>query len=721
MNEEISPAAHSAAVSPDTGIDSTTEPESQTPDLPSFANLGIAPEILQALSDMGYEQPMEVQAAVFEKLGAGLDLMVQAKTGTGKTSAFGIPIANRLIGAKPGARALILAPTRELALQVSHEIERICEHVSGLSVVPIYGGAPMKKQIDALADGAQIIAGTPGRVLDHIRRKTLDTSSIDVLVLDECDEMLSMGFAEEIDRIIDTLPPKEDRQTLLFSATIPAAIERIARRHMRDPEQISLSTGGISVDEIDHYYYVVSGMARTRDLLAVMQSEKPTSGIIFCNTREDTNTVAKFLARNGYDARAISSDLSQREREEVMGLMRDRKLKFLVATDIAARGIDISDLSHVINFTFPESPEVYVHRTGRTGRAGKRGVAISLVGPREIGAFYYLKLIYKLKPEERELPSREEMTARREGDRLKELLALVTEKPGAQSVALAKRLWASPDGERVVAALIDRAFAASKPAKPAVEAAAAVQKTDDEAASPRARRSRRRGSEAPSTSDSPRSPSAQDEPGKEGRRPRGRRRRRGRDDRGARNAASGAVAREDATAEDIYTKADAPAEASPAATDNGSNTGAKKPAPDKKSRASAKAPQPVEDDGGPKEFWETWADEKINSRQEASDASPAADSEGAQAPQATASKKPGRGRSARLYVNIGRRDDASADDVRALLGQYVGDTSTKLGSVALRNTHCYVRVPEAIADDVIASATGQTYKDRELIVERARR
>ncbi|HWN69867.1 MAG TPA: DEAD/DEAH box helicase, partial [Haliangium sp.] len=421
----------------------------------TFADLDLQPEILQALDDMGYERPMPVQIAVYGPMSAGRDIMVQSRTGSGKTSAFGIPIAQRIDPDSLGAQALILAPTRELALQVSREIAQIAVH-KALLVQPVYGGAPIKPQIDALSAGAQIIVGTPGRVLDHLRRGTFKTGSINTLVLDECDEMLSMGFQEEIEKIIEFLPPKGERQTVLFSATIPEEIQRIARRHMNEPEEISLSTGQISVEEISHYYYVVSGVARTRDLLKVLRAEAPDSAIIFCNTREETNTVAKFLQRQGYDAEAISSDLTQRDRERVMKRMRDRNLHFLVATDVAARGIDISDLTHVINYTFPESPEVYVHRTGRTGRAGKSGVALSLVGPRELGSFYYLKLIYKIRPEERDLPSSEEMGVLQEGERYERVATLVSEEPGAEHRALARRIWQSNQGERIVGALVQR-------------------------------------------------------------------------------------------------------------------------------------------------------------------------------------------------------------------------------------------------------------------------
>jgi ATP-dependent RNA helicase DeaD len=456
------PAQSSPASDPFSDLDDSrdalgSDPEdaASSVDQRRFADLELDPEILQGLEDMGYERPMPVQLAVYGPMSAGRDIMVQSRTGSGKTSAFGIPIAQRIDADSMGAQALILAPTRELALQVSREIAQISIH-KGLRVQPIYGGAPIKPQIDALQAGAQVIAGTPGRVLDHLRRGTLKPGNIRTLVLDECDEMLSMGFQEEIEKIIEHLPPTGERQTVLFSATIPDEIQRIARRHMTDPEQISLSTGNIAVAEISHYYYVVSGVARTRDLLKVLRAEAPDSSIIFCNTREETTTVAKFLQRQGYDAEAISSDLTQRDRERVMKRMRDRNLHFLVATDVAARGIDISDLSHVINYTFPESPEVYVHRTGRTGRAGKSGVAISLVGPRELGSFYYLKLIYKIRPEERDLPSPEEMGVLHEGERYERVATLVGEEPSSEFRALARRIWQSNQGERIVGALVQR-------------------------------------------------------------------------------------------------------------------------------------------------------------------------------------------------------------------------------------------------------------------------
>ena len=414
---------------PPTGTDETPPPnataEPAPPDGPApgeaprtFEAMNLDPAVKQALDEMGYEVPMEVQTVIYARVIEGKDLMVQSRTGSGKTAAFGIPIAQLLPAGALGVRTLILAPTRELALQSATELTKICAY-KNLKVVPVYGGAPMGKQIEALKAGAQIVSGTPGRVLDHIRRGTLKTDGIRILVLDECDEMLSMGFQEEIEKIIGELP--KERQTLLFSATIPEEIERIGKRHMRAYEKVILSGDYISVEEIDHEYYLVSGLGRTRDLLRVLEYEQPDSAIVFCNTRDDTTMVAQFLNRHGYDAEAISSDLTQADRERVMQRSKEKNLRFLVATDIAARGIDISDLSHVINYTFPESPEVYVHRTGRTGRAGKSGKAVSLVGPRELGSFYYLKLLYKIKPEERELPSESELRTRREAERYAEV------------------------------------------------------------------------------------------------------------------------------------------------------------------------------------------------------------------------------------------------------------------------------------------------------------
>ncbi len=391
-------AALTAAETPTTESTVEAPPE---PKPPSFADFDLHPDIRQALDEMGYFTPTAVQTAVFGPVHAGKDLMVQSRTGTGKTTAFGLPILSRLVPMARQPQALILAPTRELALQVARELTNIGKH-RGLLVEPIYGGAPIGKQITNLKNGVHVIVGTPGRVLDLIGRGALDTKAINTFVLDECDEMLSMGFLEDIERVVKQLPEK--KQTLLFSATMPDEVTRYSRRHMVAPEQISLSRDSISVTDIHHAYYIVSGIARGRDLLKIIYAEEPESAIIFCNMRDETTAVAKYLQKQGLDAEPLSSDLSQDARERVMNRMKAKNLRFLCATDVAARGIDISNLTHVINYSVPESPEVYVHRTGRTGRAGKKGTALSMVGPRELGNFRYVRLTFGLKPEERLLP-----------------------------------------------------------------------------------------------------------------------------------------------------------------------------------------------------------------------------------------------------------------------------------------------------------------------------
>ena len=401
------PDAEAAAAAPASATgDPAADSPPQAPEAPkgpSFAELGLHADVLRAIEEMGFADPMPVQAATFPLITAGRDLMVQSRTGSGKTAAFGIPFANGIVnGEDKFVQAIVLLPTRELALQVAAELAKICQHRQ-ITVVPVYGGAPMGRQVEQLRDGGQVVCGTPGRVLDHLRRGTLRLDRVRCAVLDECDEMLSMGFQEDIEDILEKTPTT--RQTLLFSATVPEGIQRLARRFLKSPEFLKLSGDYVSVHEIRHVYYSIPGIQREEELLRILDFEEPKSAIIFCNTREETGRVAAFLRGKGHDAEAISSDLSQSDRERVLGRMRQGGIKFLVATDVAARGIDIENLSHVFNYTFPEAPEIYIHRTGRTGRAGRKGTASSLIGPTEVWSFYYLELLYKIKPEERSLPS----------------------------------------------------------------------------------------------------------------------------------------------------------------------------------------------------------------------------------------------------------------------------------------------------------------------------
>jgi ATP-dependent RNA helicase DeaD len=433
--------------------------EAETPKVeePTFDILPLTPEVKSAVADLGYVRPTPVQRAVFESASRGKDLVVQARTGTGKTAAFGLPLLDRIVRRKVKAvQALILCPTRELALQVTRELEGLGKN-TGVSVLPIYGGAPMPKQIEGLKQGAQIVVGTPGRVLDHLRRKTLDPSKIRVLVLDECDEMLSMGFLPQILDIWNQLP--KELQILLFSATVPRPVLRVAESRLREPEFITLSGDQIGALEIEHFVYISQG-DKLQELLRILQSEAPDSAIIFCNTRDDTQRVAQELQRAGYSADWLNADLSQKEREAVMAATREGRLPFLVCTDVAARGIDISHLTHVINFDFPEATENYVHRTGRTGRAGRMGTAISLVSPASIGNLYYLRLEYKIHPIERQLPSDRELKTRAETDTVLQLAGRFTSAREAER-SLVRRLLTHERAEIVIAGLLREHLAAN--------------------------------------------------------------------------------------------------------------------------------------------------------------------------------------------------------------------------------------------------------------------
>jgi ATP-dependent RNA helicase DeaD len=412
---------------------------------------------MRALDEIGYSDPTPVQAATYPLAITGRDIIVQARTGTGKTAAFGIPLVDKLITTDRYVQALVLAPTRELAVQSQREIARLGQY-RGLHTVAIYGGAPMGKQIEELQSGAQIVSGTPGRVLDHLRRGTLEPSRMRVLILDEMDEMLSMGFAKELNAILEMIPPREKRQTMCFSATVDGEVRRHAERHMREPEMVSLSSDAVSAEQITHFAYMVTGRDRAADLVRVLEVEDPESALIFCNMRSETERVATTLQQAGFNADWLNGDLPQRDRERIMEDTRKGKLRYLVATDVAARGIDISHLTHVINYTFPESAAVYVHRTGRTGRAGRTGCAISLVGPEELGRLYYLRLEYKISPVERSLPTTGELKTRAEIDRVALLATAYVDPPVATDLAVARRLLTHPDVERILGGLLHTFF-----------------------------------------------------------------------------------------------------------------------------------------------------------------------------------------------------------------------------------------------------------------------
>src|SRR5689334_7654464 len=350
-----------------------------------FADLTLAPELCHVLSGLGYEEPTPIQLAAIPPLLEGRDLVGQAATGTGKTAAFALPVLQRILteGRRAEPLALVLVPTRELAVQVSAAM-RSYGHDMGARVLPVYGGEPIGRQLGALKRGVDVVVATPGRALDHINRGTLTLSGLEIVVLDEADEMLDMGFAEEIEAILGGTPEK--RQTALFSATIPPRIDGMVRRHLRDPARVELgrqasaSADGLLVRQTA---YLVPRGHKAAALGRVLDLERPTATIVFCRTRDEVDQLTESLNSRGYRAEALHGGMDQKQRDRVMARLRSRAIDLLVADDVAARGLDIDQLTHVINYDVPAAPETYVHRIGRVGRAGREGVAITLTQPRE--------------------------------------------------------------------------------------------------------------------------------------------------------------------------------------------------------------------------------------------------------------------------------------------------------------------------------------------------
>jgi ATP-dependent RNA helicase DeaD len=365
------------------------------------------PEPLRrGIGDLGWTVAMPVQEKVIPPMREGLDLIVQAQTGSGKTGAFGIPLVAELDPELKAPQALIMAPTRELAAQVAGEVNALARHM-GFVALPIYGGVGYADQIEGIEAGAQIIVGTPGRILDHLGAGRLDFGQVRCLVIDEADELLSLGFWPDMREINGYLP--KGRQSCLFSATIPERVRSLARVFLHDPIFVSLSEGQMAPQQIEHFFVLTAAREKEANLARILEHQNPDSAIIFCNTKDDVRFVTSYLQRRGWNADQISGDLSQAAREDAMRRIKAGQTDLLVATDVAARGIDISDLSHVISYSAPQSPEVYVHRTGRTGRAGKAGVAISLVSGLDIGDFRFLQQVNKITIREMPLPTDADM------------------------------------------------------------------------------------------------------------------------------------------------------------------------------------------------------------------------------------------------------------------------------------------------------------------------
>ena len=382
-----------------------------------FTSLNLRPELMQAITELGYTEPTPIQTGMIPLMLTGVDVIGQAQTGTGKTAAFAFPILNNFTHERY-VQSLVLAPTRELALQVADSINEYGKHLN-VRVLAVYGGQPYGPQISQLNRGVDIVVGTPGRLLDLIERKALNIQHVRTAVLDEADEMLNMGFIEDVEKILSETPT--ERQTALFSATLPQRIRTLASRFMRDPQAVTIKHATLTLTTTEQRYYLVHENDKTNALTRLFEIEPIHSALIFARTRAETSQLANELVVRGIPAEAIHGDLDQQARERVLGRFRANQLKVLVATDVAARGLDIEDISHVFNYHLPDDAEVYIHRIGRTGRAGKTGIAITLLSPREKHRLREVEALTKQNITKMELPTIEDITLHRETQTLENM------------------------------------------------------------------------------------------------------------------------------------------------------------------------------------------------------------------------------------------------------------------------------------------------------------
>ncbi len=392
----------------------STEPDASAAVSPAdltFADLQIHPSVLQAVADVGYESPSAIQAATIPAMLTGSDVVGLAQTGTGKTAAFAIPILSKIDPSNRTTQALVLAPTRELALQVAEAFGRYGAHLPQINVLPVYGGSSYGPQLAGLKRGAQVVVGTPGRVIDHLEKGTLDLTHLDYLVLDEADEMLQMGFAEDVERILADTP--EYKQVALFSATMPPAIRKITTKYLHDPVEVTVKAKTATAENISQRYIEVAGPRKMDALTRILEVEPFDAMIVFVRTKQATEEVAERLKARGFSAAAINGDIPQPVRERTIGALKDGSIDILVATDVAARGLDVERISHVLNYDSPHDPESYVHRIGRTGRAGRSGSAILFVSPRERHLLKSIEKVTRSKVVPVELPSVEDVNAQR--------------------------------------------------------------------------------------------------------------------------------------------------------------------------------------------------------------------------------------------------------------------------------------------------------------------
>lgn len=375
----------------------------------TFEEMCLDTRIMRAIAEMGFEQPSPIQAQSIPIAVAGKDMIGQARTGTGKTASFGIPMLQRINPKDKNLQAIVLCPTRELAIQSANEIRKLAKFLHGIKVLPIYGGQEISKQIRSLKGGVQIVIGTPGRVMDHLRRHTLKPQTVDIVVLDEADEMLNMGFREDIETILGQLP--EERQTMLFSATMPKPILEIAKRYLHEPEIVKVIQKELTVPKIEQYYYEVNPRKKNEVLSRLLDMYDPSLSLVFCNTKRKVDELVADLKGRGYFAEGLHGDMKQSQRDRVMNGFRNGRTDILVATDVAARGIDVDDVEAVFNYDVPQDDEYYVHRIGRTGRAGREGRAFTLVVGKEIYKLKDIQRYCKTKIRRQPIPSVNDVAA----------------------------------------------------------------------------------------------------------------------------------------------------------------------------------------------------------------------------------------------------------------------------------------------------------------------
>jgi ATP-dependent RNA helicase DeaD len=422
----------------------------------TFEELGLSEATLKALKKKGFEEPTPIQVKTIPALlGNDRDIVGQAQTGTGKTAAFGLPIIETLEGKSKDVRAIILTPTRELAVQVAEEINSL-KGRKKLSIIPIYGGQSMDMQLRSLKKGVDVVVGTPGRVLDHIRRRTLKLDNISWCVLDEADEMLNMGFIDEVRDILANTP--YDKRTMLFSATMPPAIMGIARKYMGEYEVIKVAKQQLTVTSTAQIYFEVSQRDKFEALCRIIDIEEEFYGLVFTRTKVDADRIANQLIDRGYDADALHGDLSQSQREKILNKFKKQHINVLAATDVAARGIDVQDLTHVINFALPQDPESYVHRIGRTGRAGKEGTAITFITPEEYRKLQYIKKSTKTDIKKASLPKVKDVISIKKLRIQTDLEHIINSESQPEYAEMARDLMERRDPEQILGAILQYSF-----------------------------------------------------------------------------------------------------------------------------------------------------------------------------------------------------------------------------------------------------------------------